>query len=370
MSVLSSLLARIAGRRYFQRQLRLALRGFGLSLAMADLPWPPLYQRWLSSGRRAAPAMLARALLPPEPAASWAVARSRLLPVITARRSHVCSAAADRPWAQPLGLLLEIGLCGGAPGSRVLRGQLQHWGVSGEQALQCALDNLARHSPPRWLGLQPGLLRAGWQDDFDSARLLLPAMLPHRTAGSALALVSARGTLLLTGTDAVALDAALAAELEATQRARPQAVELLCWQSGGWQPWSPHRRWPQLRRALSRLQLSAWERQKEQLDQAAVGDGSPPAATVFVLPDGGGALRTGCSWINGFASLLPATDLVLLVSDADNFSAGRVHGWQDVQQCLGHYLQPCGLQPERWRVIAFPSAAELAALPPRRPSSV
>lgn len=371
MSVLSSLLARSAGRWYFRRQLQLALRGSGQSLCGADLRWQPLYQRWLSGGRRAAPAMLARALLPLDAPARWAAACSRLLPVIAARQAHANAEAAALPWAQPLGQTLEIGLCSGPAGSRVLQGQLQQWGVSGEQALQCALANLARHSPPRWTELRPGLLRASWQDDFDSARLLLPHLLQQwPLAGSALILVSARGTLLLAGTEAVALDAALAAELESTQRSRPQAVELLCWEAGCWRVWRPGRCWPRLRRALSRLQVTAWERQKEQLDQATARDGSPPAAEVFVLPDSGGSLRTGCSWVNGFPGLLPASDLVLLVSDAEDFSGGSVHRWQDVLARLGHHLQPCGLQPERWRTTGFPSPAELAALPPRQPPSV
>lgn len=367
MSVLASLLARAVGRWYFRHQLAAALRRHGLSLAVIGPAWQPLYERWLSGGRRAQPAMLARALLPQEAPASWDVASQRLLPLIAARPSDRIVDASLQPWAQALGLSLDIGLSTGPAGSRVLLRDLQQWGVSGEQALQCAVQNLARFSSPRLGELRAGLLHASWQDDFDSARLLLPGLLQQWPLdGVPLALVTAR-SLLLAGGEGRTLDAALAAELEATQRHRPQAAELLFWQRGCWRPWQPGAHWPQLRLALDRLQLAAWERQKQRLDQlAACGDGLP-AAAVHVLP-ARGRQCSACSWVNGVSTLLPATDLVLLVSDADDFSRASVHRWQDVLAQVGHYLQPCGLQPERWRVTGFPSLAELAALPSRHRS--
>ncbi|MBB3118144.1 hypothetical protein [Pseudoduganella violacea] len=53
---------------------------------------------------------------------------------------------------------------------------LQDWGVSFEQALAVALDNLRERSPDRFSRLDNGVIAGAWGDAYDSSRILLPDM--------------------------------------------------------------------------------------------------------------------------------------------------------------------------------------------------
>jgi hypothetical protein len=86
-------------------------------------------------------------------------------------------------------------------------------------------------------------------------------------------------------------------------------------------------------------------------------DALVPAVKLFQAASG--QVLSVTTWGDGFTCLLPVTDMVSLVS-ADLSQAAAP--WGRVMAEASDLLRPCGLSPERWRTIGFPSRERLAAL--------
>jgi len=78
----------------------------------------------------------------------------------------------------------------------------------------------------------------------------------------------------------------------------------------------------------------------------------------------GSASRTGhqlsyCVWTKDRVSLLPKTERIVLGGEGQ---APIMAPWEEVVEIVGDMLTPMGIYPERYRVDAFPTAAQLAAM--------
>jgi len=72
------------------------------------------------------------------------------------------------------------------------------------------------------------------------------------------------------------------------------------------------------------------------------------------------ALRSFCIWPNGVDSLLPKTQLVMIMDDPD--SPPNIVEWKEVQRVVGHMMEPDDNYPTRYRVTEYPTESQIAEM--------
>ena len=119
--------------------------------------------------------------------------------------------------------------------------ELRKWGVTFDEAIEIARQNLATLGQPVLTSPRPGLYASRTGDNYDAARLILVELireLPVR--GSPIAIPANRDTLIITGTDD---ENGLAAMSEIAVEAikEPYSIAPLAFRLDGedWVPWSP-----------------------------------------------------------------------------------------------------------------------------------
>jgi hypothetical protein len=305
-----------------------------------------------------------------------------LLPAIRPRMFHEAgrleaeatgASALDLPY-RVVGEHYAAGLVYDLPQSMMLvQGRhLASWGIGLDEALEAACDNLREISRRGLASPAPGVWASPWHDHYDAARLLIVADLidPDDLDGDLVAMVPNRDTLLLAGArddDALAALAVLAEE--ALKDPRTIHGYPLRRTYGTWCPYLPESDRPSFAR-LKRLAVRSIGR--DYAEQSALlaalhkkSDETALVGNYRVLENP----RTGeslgcCVWCEGIATLLPEADQVSFVRPR-----GGKHGevlatapWDRVVQVAGHLMTPAGLYPERYRVVNFPTDAQLAEL--------
>jgi hypothetical protein len=249
---------------------------------------------------------------------------------------------------------------------------LQCWRVSLDEALDAACDNLLEISRQPWPSPAPGVWASPWHDHYDAARLLiLPDLIdPDDVAGDLVAMVPNRDTLLVAGAED---DKALAVLIELAEAAlkdpRPIHGFPLRRASHGWVPFVPEPGRPGAERfRLLRMNCLGhdYTEQAGLLNQLSDRRGGGPFAASFSAMQN---TQTGesvsyCVWSEGVPTLLPETDRVIFHRPGGE-SDGRIvtsGDWDHVRQVVGDQMTPLGLYPERYRVEAFPTSAQLAEI--------
>jgi hypothetical protein len=341
----------------------------------------------LHRARRAQrPALLRRFLdgiLSPEAAvpASYADVRSLLMPVI--RRGgdigivtlSTCAVSADprgdtfRPATRPLVGDLMVALVIDRPAAMVYvnDGELPKWGVSFDQALADALDNL-RGLPEHggWRSLAPGVWSGEWDDSYDSSRILLPDLIHRVGVRDPVAVVPFRNALMLTSAGNEAGLALMAKVIDdnLAQNQRWLSFQPLRLVETAWEPWQPAAGAAAWKLLQVRNESSMYEAQKELLDaHFRRTDTDIFVATCGALTWGEGGSATYAVWADGVDTLLPHTDLVAFAcKQADGGSASMLVPWDAARGVVAALMEPTTENPERWRVRAFPDAAQREAL--------
>ena len=148
--------------------------------------------------------------------ATFAEAREQLMPVIRSRsqgdylrllalRQPPRPALADAWLALDDDALILLAHDTAASMATIGQATLAQWGVTFEQALAVAMENLRARTPHRFLALGDGLLMGEWDDAYDSSRLLLPDLLYRACAGGEpLVMIPTRGRFLLASSHNVA----------------------------------------------------------------------------------------------------------------------------------------------------------------------
>lgn len=398
MGFLSSLFRKAPSRDLFKRQMVIELNQLGAKpQAVADafeiklshglLRLEKLYLCYCqsASGDRANQLKaLARSALRTVIPAEFDEARSQLLPIIRhrsqldkARLIHLMQFGAEEDpthCARVFCESLEIGLAIDGPVniSRVQASNLQQWDMEFDAALAVAMDNLAARSPPKWREISPGVFISSWNDDYDSSRILLPDLIGQLLlAGPPIAIIASRGHVYVAGRDQPNVYERLAELVEHSHATATHAIgaELLQLVDGVWQTLSVDEDCLECR-ALGRLQhtiaVSDYASQKELLDKAYNQAGRDLfVASVLTLNGPAGALITACSWTRGVDTLLPRTDLVVMLAAPDDAGTATIHRWKDIEAYLGSYMTSTEHTPPRYHVSEFPGDAELAAVPLR-----
>jgi uncharacterized protein YtpQ (UPF0354 family) len=239
-------------------------------------------------------------------------------------------------------------------------------GLSQEDALKAALDNLRRHSEPKFTAMGPGVFASGWEDYYDSSRLLLPEVLAGLgVKGDPVAMVPARGTLMVTGADdrqGLITMTAAAAEIWAESEA-PLSAQPLRLHNGTWQDFpvdGPD--FTTLREALRDQRAHEYAEQAEALGQLCQARGEDIFVATFGVMrpkvDDAAERVSWATWSVDVDTLLPLTDVIGLKTETDVVLVS----WSKALPIVGRYLQPTEHYPPRFRVNAFPNDAELDQL--------
>lgn len=315
--------------------------------------------------------------------ASLAEARPLLRPVIRARAMieairmhHLRTDGNDtdfRPALRPFGDDCVVLLALDHPESiaTLTNGPDADWGLSFEQSLAIAIDNL-RDSADHFVEVAPGVHGGAWEDGYDISRALLPDMLERvAVRGRPVFMMPTRDLLLVSGDND---DAGLLKMMELSQQVvahgRPVSPYMYHYGETGVERYLPRQeRIIHLQAHLARvLAQGDYDAQKEALDRLHEERGiNVFVATynLFMQNDDSATSFSLATWTRGVDTSLPKVDRLALVRPEANDDIGevRVVSWEQAAPVLAPLLEPEDLYPARYRTRGFPSDAQLAQLP-------
>ncbi len=310
--------------------------------------------------------------------ATFEAAKRQLLPEVTTRtqvelmnwhsreQGTNASMVACRPLAEHLAIAVAYDL----PESRATLDQrtFSSWGVTFDEALAVALDNLRLRTSPKFVLVSPGVYTADWGDSYDLSRLLMPELFSQlKLKGAPVVGVPNRDTLLVTGTDD---DNGLLriVDLVNSEIRRPRSMSpmLFVWRDGDWSVFVPS---PKSRAVMPILRqqkfavVAAYEIQAERLRPMLAKAGAQvtlPFIRVYEK-DEPPTVITATAWVKGEAALLPQTDEVLF-ADQSRPKGDTIHGrvqWKLVLEAVGGLMDAQDCYPPRFLVRDFPSDQQL-----------
>ncbi|HSN97068.1 MAG TPA: hypothetical protein VLS89_02185 [Candidatus Nanopelagicales bacterium] len=244
------------------------------------------------------------------------------------------------------------------------------WGIPFEEALEIARDNLETLSTDPFDKIRPGVYLSPWRDNHDAARIVLTDPLRRLLVrGDPVIMVANRDTLIITGTDDIAGLEAMAVVTEAILE-EPRAITgipVCLLDDDTWAPFIPepdhplHTRFAALRVATL---ASEYGRQKQLLDALHEKQGADlfvPTYQAHTTEEGD--VLTFCAWTRGITSLLPHADRIGFVDpDAPEGHQVVPATWERAVDIVGDLMTPVDTYPPRFRVQAFPTEEQLAAL--------
>jgi hypothetical protein len=283
-------------------------------------------------------------------------------------------ASMDWPY-RPIAGHLGAGLVYDLPESLVQIQQhpLSDWGVAFDEALAVACANLREISRDDFDNPAPGVWVSPWRDNHDASRILLPDLIRrYEVKGDFIAMIPNRDSLLVTGSrDETGLAFVASTAAEVLEMPRPLTGLALRLEGDAWVPFLPpadHPQYRQFKKLWLRSFAHDYAEQTELLNALHEKTGEDAFVATFTgleHPDTG-KVSSYCVWSEGITSLLPRTDEIVFfrLKDKDDGEIIGMAAWDRVEKAVGNLMTPTSLYPERFRVEAFPSAEQLAALCP------
>lgn len=249
--------------------------------------------------------------------------------------------------------------------------ELERIGLDAEAAIDIAVQNLKQLSHDSMRPVQHGFYTSPWKDSYDGCRLLLPEIFSKLSVqGEVVALAAAADNLFVTGSeDIVGLE--LMTTLGAALMQSPAAVPALplVLRDGTWESFQLAVDDPAFDTINTYRQnvLRMLYKEQEDLLQQSSPAGRSSTITPFVFDHDRkrGFLFSKTSVLDGSVNVIPETDVVEFFKK----------NWMGKEECvsrasLARVTQILAskltkdpiLQPGRWYLNEFPSAAELAAL--------
>lgn len=300
--------------------------------------------------------------------ASFAEARTRLMPVLRGRWKSECLRLTNTD-TPPESLFLPFSsdtvLMLVHDGADLMQpigpAQLAQWGVNVDQALGAAMDNLRDATADRVVQVEHGVFAGDWGDAYDSSRLLLPD-LAHRIAGAnPLAMIPAPQTLLLASGNDMESVRAMVALAQRVADAEAHPVSALMYRYRHRRPVEHVPDDDAVRSGLAHLGrqylYGDYAAQKETLDALHERKGIDIVVAGYkVMRDtAGGGEYSFSVWPRGVDVLLPRTDRVVLSSHGQEL---LMLPWDALHAASGHVMQALpGAWPARYRVSGFPDMA-------------
>lgn len=267
----------------------------------------------------------------------------------------------------------------GAVGS-ISPDRLQQWGITDDEALKIACDNLWKLTDRDLRQVRPGLYLSTWEDGYDATRLLLDTFVwRHTVKGEQVVFCPTNDAMIVTGSrdSENLIRACQMVEELITSSPRPLTGIAVCRNGSVWErflPSSDEPAYPCLKRLLDLSMAAEYNEQKQFLEllaqnRADRGDvtGLDPAfpATFSVAEEPRTNLSVTYSVWGDVETLLPVTERVAFVrSDTETGVLGMVE-WDRVVEVCGHLMEKTDYVPIRYRVAQFPAPELMARLSPR-----
>ncbi len=319
----------------------------------------------------------------PKVSEDWEEAAPCLLPLLRSRTLFenltTPEKAEDRVVWEPLGTSLGLALGYDLPTTvtYVQNKFLTLWGVSYEQALSRACENLLTKSTEPFIEISPGLFKSPWADAHDPARMVIPEVISRlKLAGRPVAGVPHRNLLLVAGSEDATALTALAAAME-KERDQPRANTCCVYmlEASGWKPFVPPPQHPAYA-GLLRLQLITEARDYAEQANRLEAEHKKSGRDIFVAKISVVTERNTnltwsyAVWVRDLPTLLPRTDYIALVDPLlpeKQQMLGRVP-WDEVAARCPELGQPTPGYPPRFYLQGFPTAEALAELRPQAPN--
>jgi hypothetical protein len=316
-------------------------------------------------------------LHPPEVPAMWEVATKVVFPYVRPMAFHAHrgfrAAQGQKLDPVPFGLVSEhVTVCVGVPSKwKTLVAtveDLKRWGVSIDEALEQARQNVSARGNPEWQvsNEYPGVYRSPWKDEYGISRILFPSVfgrVPLR--GDPVIIAPTWQGFLVAGSDdehglvnlgrigkkLIENDSYL---IYRPMRARGDTLE-------HWVPPKGHPAHGPLRF------LHLINECGDYVEQAQVGKrfferreeaSNIPSPQVY-SSDGGREFGTIVTWRDGPPCALPKADCVAFKRKSENLGVAK---WADVQRVIGSELEPMKTYPPRWLGRTFPADWQLSSM--------
>jgi hypothetical protein len=240
-----------------------------------------------------------------------------------------------------------------------------NWGVSFDESLDVALDNLRTIGRDGLVEATPGFWVSPWHDGFDASRILLPDVIERcNVNGHHVAFCANRDTLIVTGSEDTRNLAWMASRVEGALAgpAFLSGIPTLV-TSDRSTPFALPQEHPFSHRFQSLAHLTMvgdYERQGKLLGTSYADKGDEVfVARVLVTrnPD----WATTSTWTAGVDTLLPKTQVIGFTTLSKDLTSGTVLAgeWDRVREVVGDLMEPLGFYPERYRVRSFPTSEQL-----------
>jgi hypothetical protein len=319
------------------------------------------------------------AMVPSLRPATWATAAPRLLPAVRAASWVAASSGQTsapgrsvRTFARPLVPFVSVICAIDSEHAMTFAtdDDLRSWGVTEDQAMRTASDNLAR-MPLRVARRGPEAAVLG-PDGYISSWLAVPTALAKVAPGlgpSVVVCAPSRDRLILLDVSdepaAVQVLERTLQEYRATARQLSPVPYLV--RSGGVEPWEPsatHPARPVVDRAARILAGVEYGQQQSGLPDLLEKAGEDVFVAKYALMQRqDGSMWCWAVWVKQVTNgLLPQVDVVFL-RDNDNPGTDFAVGWSDALRLASKALQEeAAFDPPRWRYRGWPDTATLAAL--------
>ena len=356
-------------RRLPEFALEIDVDGSGSPLTMS---LGNIYQEAQALDTEARASRLRRAVLAmaPEPRPqTWEQAAPRLLPAV---RSTSWAASGGIPDVVRRHLLPFVSLLCAIDSEHAMtfitEGDLQAWGVSEDEALRRAAENLAQ-VPLGVAHIESAAYVVG-PDGYVSSWLAsgMLAQVAADVGDTVVAVAVDRDHLLLIDTDNHAVTFDLLQKALNDYQAAPRQlspVPYLVNEAGPrvWVPPGDHPARPVVDQAIHVLAAVEYQHQKARLDELFAKAGADVfVATHTLIRGDDGSLRSWAVWVKQVTDgLLPQVDSVLL-GDNDTDGPPIAISWDDSMRRAGASLEPTGYDPPLWRYQGWPDPTTLAAL--------
>ncbi len=255
--------------------------------------------------------------------------------------------------------------------STLTQGPKEAWGITFEQALAIAHDNLRDATPERFVEVAAGIYQGAWQDAYDTSRVLLPDVLQRvPVKGRPVFKLPTRDCLLVVGDrDETAMAGMLELSLEAAAHGRCISSLVFAYDARRIVPFAlpqpeHRRRQADLRRVMEASTYSVQKEFLEKIHAANQDDIFVASYHVFEENDGSGRQFSVVTWTRGMDTSLPRVERIAFVTPKQDGDADVVFvQWDTAVAVVADLMeQEPDFYPPRFRARDFPSEAQLRQL--------
>ncbi len=271
------------------------------------------------------------------------------------------------PYADVLGVGLALEMTG-TP-RQISYSDLDHMGLSAEEAIEIAVENLSRISMEPFRLVQPGFYASPWKDSYDGARLLLTDLFTNlQVEGDVVAINPTPETLIITGSsDLAGMELLMSLNTILMKESNANTALPLVLRDGMWTSFVVPPTDPSFDAAHTyRMQILnlLYGDQERHLVQKMGGSNIFVSPFVLDKDRSTGYIFSKTSIEDGYANSFPECDIVefyKLSTSGKKYCAARAPFSTVVEQ-LSTLLEDRNLRPKRWGLPSFPQPAELASL--------